>query len=222
MSRFDHLLVLWQAPDDGTRFVIGDLRRQSDDGFSFVYRDELQGAEARGFAGLTEFPERRQYRSSYLFATFAQRIPSPRRADFGEIMESWGIEQADDPLEILARSGGIQMTDRLELAEYRPSDDDLAAPLEFRIAGMRNYTGADRVKAGDRLSLRREPENEFDANAAMVITLEGEDIGHVPLQYSELVARHLDAGHELGTLAVRQLTVPADAGRWVVRVTRSA
>ena len=137
-------------------------------------------------------------------------------------MESWGIEHTDDPLEILARSGGIQMTDRLELAEFRPSDDELVTPLEFRIAGMRNYTGADGVKARDRLALRREPENAFDCNAAMVVTLQGEDVGHVPLQYSALVARHLDAGHGLDVIALRQLSVPADAGRWVVRVQRSA
>ncbi len=222
MSRFDHLIVLWQAPDDGTRCVIGDLRRSQDGGFSFAYREDLADAEARGFAELTEFPERRRYQSSYLFATFAQRIPSPRRPDFREIIESWGIEDADDRLEILARSGGIQMTDRLELAESRPSDDDLVTPLEFRIAGMRNYTGADRVKPGDRLAFRREPENKFDSNAAMVITLDGENVGHVPRQYSELVARQLDADHGLDVVAVRQLSVPADAGRWVVRVQRSA
>ncbi len=82
-------------------------------------------------------------------------------------------------------------------------------------------TGGGRSSASG-IRLRREPENRFDRNAAMVVTLDGEDIGHVPLQYSELVARLLDADHQLDVLAVRQLTVPADAGRWVVRVQSSA
>jgi hypothetical protein len=45
----------------------------------------------------------------------------------------------DDPFEILAASGGIQMTDRIELAEHRAEGDDLSVPLFIRVAGTRYY-----------------------------------------------------------------------------------
>ena len=42
------LFVLWRAPDDGTRIVIGELWHDLG-GFAFGYVDELKGASDRGF-----------------------------------------------------------------------------------------------------------------------------------------------------------------------------
>lgn len=224
MARFDHLHVLWQTPDDGTRCVVGELWRDKSRDYAFAYRTDLSSAVRRGFTSLTEFPERRTrespYRSPYLFATFAQRVPSPKRSDFGHVMEAWGVQQWDDALEILARSGGVQMTDRIELAEYRADDDELVEPLEFRVAGMKYYVGAD-LSAGQKLALLREPANEHDPKATLVLAAERRAIGHVPRQYSTLVARHLDGGHKLITTAVRRLSLPHDPDRWIVEVRRA-
>jgi hypothetical protein len=159
------------------------------------------------------------YRSAYLFPTFAQRIPSPKRPDYQAILESWGVEHSDDPLEILALSGGIQATDRLELAEYRASDDDLSDPLLFRIAGMKYQTGQANLHVGDRLELLHEMGNAHDPDATLVLTRSGVKVGYVPRQYSRLVARILSAGGALDTVVVRELAVPADTGRWVVQVS---
>ncbi len=88
-------------------------------GFAFAYVDDLQFAFDRRFRFLTEFPRHRTrddpYRSANLFPTFAERIPSPKRLDYRAILESWGAEHTDDPLEILGLGRGILMTDRLEL-----------------------------------------------------------------------------------------------------------
>ncbi len=86
----------------------------------FAYVDDLQIAFDRRFYLLTEFPRHRirgdPYRSSNLFPTFAERIPSRKQPDYRAILQSWGAEHSDDPFEILGRSRGILMTDRLELA----------------------------------------------------------------------------------------------------------
>ena len=61
MASKDSLHVLWQAPDDGTRFVIGSLSREPH-GYAFAYdlrRGDLDLAAQRGFRLLTEFPARR-------------------------------------------------------------------------------------------------------------------------------------------------------------------
>jgi HIRAN domain len=216
------LWVIWGEPDDGTRRVIGELWRDAE-GFAFGYGHELQLALAKGFRMLPEFPESSRletpYRAAYLFATFAQRLPSPKRGDFLRIIKSWGVADLDNPLEALALSGGIQMTDRIELAEYRAPDDDLSSPLLVRIAGMKKHHGATDIRAGADLALKREPENAYDVAATMFIAPNGVKAGYVPRQYSAIVARRLDAGHVVTATAVRQLSVPADEGRWVVRLS---
>jgi hypothetical protein len=217
------LFVLWRAPDDGTRFAIGELWCGADRGFAFAYTEELPLALARGFSLLPEFPSNSTrddpYASPYLFASFAQRIPSPKRPDYRQILDSWGVEREDDLLEILSLSGGIQATDRLELAEYRAVDDDLSRPLQFRIAGMRYQDQIALVRVGDRFDLRHDARNVHDADAVLVLGREQTRVGFVPRQYSRMIRRLLEAGRELETTAIRELAVPADIGRWVVRVS---
>lgn len=124
------------------------------------------------------FPEVRgeaaPYEARYLFAPFAGRIPSRARPDASEMLAAWGVEQPDDQLEILARSGGVRATDRLELAEYRSPTDDLARPLEFRLAATKHVAGAE-LHVGDPLELRREPHNEVDPCATIMLTLGGRE-----------------------------------------------
>jgi HIRAN domain len=220
----DRLWVVWGEPDDGTRRVIGQLWREpSGFAFAYVHGRDMDRAKQKGFRPLAEFPEERDfsspYRSSYLFVTFAQRIPSPKRRDFHQIMESWGVDHTDNPLEVLSRSGGIQMTDRIELLEKRSASDDLEEPLYIRIAGMKKHPGSEHILVGDLLALKREPTNEHDENATMIVA-NGEKAGYVPRPYGALVARLLDGGVCLEARAVRQLGDPADVGRWVVRVAR--
>lgn len=217
------LWVLWSEPDDGTRRTVGELKRDAG-GFAFSYGHEIDLAREHGFHLLPEFPELRDaasaYRSSHLFATFAQRIPSPKRADFIPLVDSWGVENVDNPLEVLAASGGIQMTDRVELAEYRSEDDDFSTPLDVRAAGMKHHPGKDHIAQGDDLLLVREPANQWDGHASFLLVRSGEKLGYVPRPYTKVVAKYLDAGGKLRATALRQLTFPADAGRWVVRLER--
>jgi len=221
--RFDRLVVLWRDAD-GRRHVIGDLWRESDGRFAFGYRPDLDGARNVGFERLPEFREERledaPYRSSYLFPTFAQRIPSPKRSDRAALLREWGVDDADDPMEILARSGGIQLTDSLELAEYRPEDDDLRRPLEFRLAGRRHFGASARLKEGTLLRLRREPTNDHDSSATLVLLVDGEPVGYVPRQYSAMVARLLDQGAVLATRTVRRHLLPEELGPWVLEISR--
>jgi hypothetical protein len=217
----ERLFVMWRRPSDGTRHIVGELWREAE-GYGFVYRAQLPLSE--GFSLMPEFPEHRvapkSYRAPYLFPTFAQRVPSPARADLAELAQAWGVERLDDPLEILARSGGVQATDRIELSEYRPEDDQLEQPLEMRIAGATHYDQGV-LSAGDRLELRRETNNIHDPLATLFVFRDDKKIGYVPRQYAAMIARLLDTGVALCASAVRRLSLPADAGRWIARVARS-
>ena len=222
MSAFHHLLVLWSDPVTKRRHVVGQLWRTADDGYAFAYDTDIEGALQAGFSLLPEFPAHRTlsdpYRSPTLFSTFAQRIPSSRRPDYFDILKSWGVEHTEDPMEILALSGGVQLTDRLELAEFRATDDDLTRPLQFRVAGEQFYSGAAALSQGDHVELRRERDNAHDARATQVRVVAGDVVGYVPRQYASIVARVLDSGRELDAVAVRRLILPQDRDRWVIRV----
>ena len=214
------LAVLWSDPSSGARHVIGRLWRDGGS-FAFAYAADTDKYMSKGFSLLPEFPRgATTYRSAYLFPSFSQRIPSPTRPDFQRLMREWGVAHADEPLEILARSGGVQLTDRIELAEYRDEKDDLSRPLSFRVAGGKFREAVD-LQPGDPVILRHEPDNQFDKCATLVLLRQGKPVGYVPRQYSALISGHLASGHALESVAERRLTVPPDRGRWVISVKRA-
>jgi hypothetical protein len=220
----DQLFVIWRASAarDGTRHVVGMLRREAN-GYVFSYGADLRAAEADGFRSFPEFPrDRGPFVSRYLFPTFQQRVPSPSRPDFQQMLDTWGVTRPDDVLEILARSGGLQATDRIELAEYRAEDDDLSRPLSFRVAGPGHYDDPDAtgVPVGALVELVREPANRKDAHASLVVSVDGRRLGHVPRQYSKMFARLLDGGTPLLACTDRRLSVPGEGARWVIRAER--
>lgn len=220
MKRIDRLFVMWAEPAQGRRTVIGHLRRETDGEFTFSYDESgLREAQARGFVLLSEFPLAQTYRSRYLFSTFAQRIPSPKRPDYRAMLDAWGVS-GDDQLELLAVSGGIQHTDSLELAEYRAADDPLDAPVRMRIAAEKHFPAAAQLKPGDELELQRDLSNPSDPLATWFVLREGERVGYVPRQYTALIAKHLLSGSWLGASVLRRLPVPLDRGRWLVQVSK--
>jgi len=226
----DHLYVIWSAPSDGGRHVVGHLARQRvGSTFHFWYEDDLSAAFAKGFTFLPAFPEHRRvdapYEARYLFATFADRIPSAQRADAARMLASWGVGHPDDQFEVLTKSGGLRATDRIELAEYRTADDPLVEPLEFRVAGMKHVPPGSRgaLVVGAMLRFEREPSNPHDPFATIVArTADGMRAGYVPRQYSAMIANLLDLGVALAAVAVRELVLPDDAPRWVVRASRAS
>lgn len=54
-----------------------------------------------------------------LWPTFAKRIPQRSRPDYADMMAEWGCAN-EDPFEILAKSGGRLVTDRLSLRLPEP------------------------------------------------------------------------------------------------------
>lgn len=218
----DRLLVIWRDPTQDARHLIGILTRAHGE-IRFWYEQDLSAARSKGFRLLPEFTEHRveasPYVERYLFALFAERIPSRSRPDARTMLAGWGVERVDDQFEVLARSGGIRATDRIELAEYRSDDDELATPLEFRVANRRHLEDAAPLSIGDEVTLIREPSNDYDSRTT-VIDRAGHRAGYVPQPYVPMFAHLLDARVDVDAKVVRQLLVPDDVGKWVVRVAR--
>lgn len=72
------------------------------------------------------------------------------------------------------------------------------------VAGTAYYdaeAAADRLRPGQILALRREPENRFDALAIEVFGPEGHKLGYMPRGRNEMPARLMDAGKRLSARA---------------------
>lgn len=51
-----------------------------------------------------------------------------------------------------------------------------------------------KLKAGDRVKVVREPNNEYDGMAIMVKDLDGHNLGYIPRQQNKILANLMDAG----------------------------
>ena len=84
-----------------------------------------------------------------------------------------------------------------------------AAPREIllarmHVAGTAYYdaeVAAGRLRPGQRLTLRRQPENRYDTLAIEVLGPEGHKLGYVPRRRNEMPARLMDAGKHLSAQA---------------------
>ncbi|MFO0681751.1 MAG: HIRAN domain-containing protein [Sandaracinus sp.] len=205
----DDLQVLWIDCERRERHPIGSLRRRLDR-YLFSYGD-LAAAREHGFELLPEFADPHvEYSSTKLFATFAERVPSVRRADRVGLLATLGLDESADDFEILARSGGTLATDRIELAEQRPTDDRLERPLIFQVRGTQyNHPSADRpLRVGEELWIRRSPENPFDTNACELIRADGSKIGFIPKAHSAVVAAALAEGATFEIKLIRTVILP--------------
>ena len=89
-----------------------------------------------------------------------------------------------------------------------------AFTLECHVAGMA-YRDLNEIepalRAGDELTLRREPDNEHDDLAIQILTADGTHLGYVPRAKNETLARLMDAGKFL----FARLTEKRREKRWL-------
>lgn len=84
-----------------------------------------------------------------------------------------------------------------------------------RVAGARDHHAealqSEGAAPGSALTLRREPDNEYDANAVTVQTATGDVLGFVPRELAQEIAPRIDAGERYSALVLReQRATPRD------------
>ncbi|HGM4930315.1 hypothetical protein [Serratia marcescens] len=114
------------------------------------------------------------YASEELFPLFKNRLLSPRRPEYPKFISWLGLDGANaEPIEILARSGGMRSTDQLQM--FKRIEIGATGEFEhFFFAHGLGYMPAsanERVsdlKSGDCLRLYLDIQNSYD-NAAVLI-----------------------------------------------------
>jgi hypothetical protein len=59
---------------------------------------------------------------------------------------------------------------------------------------VKDKTVLENIKIGDKLVLRREPDNKYDDMAILVLSTEGAKLGYIPEKDNPVFARLMDAG----------------------------
>jgi hypothetical protein len=129
----------------------------------------------------------RGYRSSELFPFFANRILSPKRPEYRQLIHWIAAEQlASDPLVILSRTGGKRATDSLVLYSKPEPSEQNELDLFFLCHGVEYLP----KPASDRIAMLDVDEplfpmsdllNPYDPNALAIRTCDPRHlIGYVP------------------------------------------
>lgn len=191
-NRPDSLLVTWRHPRFGSYFLMGTLRQDADHSFVFSYLPDAVGS--RDFSPLPGFPDTsRIYRSRFLFPLFSSRLMSKKRIDRPGWLDSFGLDDRANDLDILARTSGGRVTDNVRFLR-EPVVDETLGVIRGRspLHGVRHVPGASdlllrgELSVGDSLVVQHEANNQHDSHARLVLTEAGRRIGYLPrplLQY---------------------------------------
>jgi len=190
-------LVLRQDPETREYAVVGRLEREGDE---YVFRYAPGVPDDPAAAPLPGFPElTRTYRSPALFATFSNRVMTPRRDSYQDYLGLLGLQGGEpEPFEVLARTWGTRTTDRIQVLPVPRVDQTGHLQTRFLVHGGGHVDpdgrALSRVRVGDQLQLRHEPQNLEDENAVLVLRMRDEGrLGYIPRPLAPFIHALWDA-----------------------------
>ncbi len=181
------IFLAWQDPISRYWFPIGRLTFDGDI-YQFVYTQGVKEAEDKcAFTPLSSFPcLDKIYTSTQLFPVFANRLMSRSRPDYSSFMEWLNlVNDEDDPMAILARSGGERETDTLAVFPCPERDAQGQYYLYFFSHGLRHLPSCaieqvNQFEPGKKLGLAHEFKNLYDSHALMLTTEDHYIVGYCP------------------------------------------
>ncbi len=205
------LFVAWQDPVDRHWRPVGRLSFENNQ-FTFVYTKGAKTAENFvPFGRMNDLGS--VYVSKELFPFFSNRLLSKNRPEYKEHLEWLNIPVGkDDPLAILARTGGIRGTDSIMIFPCPEPSPDGKYRVHFFSQGLRylseNALASVRsLQSGTQLFLLLDVQNEFDELAIVLRTDKPLIfVGYVP-RYFAADFRHLlfSAGRKSVKVLVEQV-----------------
>lgn len=184
------LYIAWQDPQTRLWHTVGRLSRENSM-YRFVY---TQGAlTSPRFKYLGRMHDLRQsYWSQDLFPLFSNRVLDSSRPEYPDYVRWLAIDpmQQNDPMQLLARSGGKRATDELCVYPHPEINERGEIELFFLSHGLRYLDEAtlqhiDRLQNGDRLTLRHEDDNAYDRFALLLETDKPVTVGYCPRYLSQ-------------------------------------
>lgn len=211
MTNTNSVYVAWQAPDTRDWHVVGNLQERNS-GYVFKYtKGALKSTKFTKFSGMTDVRE--TYVSEELFPLFKNRLLSPRRPEYPSFIKWLGFEEDSvNPIDILARSGGLRSTDQLQIFKKIEVDSEGKFEHFFFLHGLGylNSMANDRVselKPGQILRLCLDLQNEYDGDAVVVrADKPAEIVGYCPRYLSNDIKKMLLNDSKSITLTVEKIS----------------
>lgn len=194
---------------------VARVRKQGD-----LYRLNYTGgardlADFKGF-GLMKSLDK-EYVSPEIFPLLKNRVLASNRPEYKKLITWLGLRDAKyDAFEELARTGGVRATDTIELIPEPEPTSQNRYEAHFFIRGARHLPEGteevlNKLKAGDRLYLMKDVQNDVDPFALLLRTKEPISlVGYAPRYYSEDFSI-LASGNEVKAACVTVEQVNLDA-----------
>ncbi|MGW6431763.1 HIRAN domain-containing protein [Peribacillus butanolivorans] len=122
------------------------------------------------------------------------RLPQPRRPDYVDILERYGLDSSSTEMEVLEATRGRTATDNFEFVKEFKYLHDTPFYFSFDLAGARYHKFLNvktELKIGDSIELIKHEENIYDAYAVEVF-FKGMKLGYVPMYYSKEFCNMID------------------------------
>lgn len=169
------LYVAWKQPDSGEWIPVARLEQTASGSYRFNY---TQGAYRASnffpFSGLERMDV--VYESATLFPMFSNRLISKSRPEFADYLRWLGLAGgSNDPMAMLALTGGIRGTDSVELFRLPEISRDGGYRLDF-FARSLSFFSPETVsligglEVGAKLFLMHDCQNPFDPYALTLRT----------------------------------------------------
>ena len=166
---------------------MGQLTQHSGQ-YHFAYlQGALEAREKANFQPAYPFPDfYHTYTSVELFPLFANRLLRTSRPDFPDFVEWLNIpDHKDDPIALLARSGGKRQTDNFEVFPKPERTEDGSYHIHFFTHGLRHFPDADQryvstLRVGDQLLITHDLQNAYDSRALIIRTPDLHLVGYCP------------------------------------------
>jgi len=181
------LFLAWQDYQSRSWFPVGRLTFDGEV-YTFVYIKGVEEAQQKcGFEPLMSFPEwDRVYRSTELFAVFANRVMPHSRPDYQDFLSRFNLSAQNlDVMEFLGRTGGERQTDNFQIFPCPQPNNDRQYRLSFLAHGLRylpkcSVEHIEQLEVGDPLWLAHEFHNSYDNKALTLNTVDHHILGYCP------------------------------------------
>lgn len=181
------LFLAWQDYRSRLWFPVGLLTFDGEV-YTFTYVQGAKQAQQQcGFEPLLCFPEwDRIYRSTELFAVFANRVMPRSRPDYSSFLERFSLSIENlDIMEFLGRTGGVRQTDNLMVFPCPQPDVHGHYHLSFLAHGLRYLSECsiekiEQLEVGKQLWLAHEFHNPYNCKALTLNTEDHYILGYCP------------------------------------------
>ena len=205
------LFLAWQHPNSASWFPIGRLTFNGKE-YQFNYTNGVLEAKLKcGFEPLPSFPDfNKVYTSQKLFPLFSNRVMPRSRPDYPEFVQWLNIPQhEDDPIALLARSGGKRVTDKFEVFPCPEPDENGRYRLHFFARGLRHLPKSaieriNQLQAGELLYLA----HKFYPRGLLLCTENDWIVGYCPRYLLEDIFQIISQHRELVRVEVDRLNQP--------------